>query len=249
MEFLLTTHMPNWLWADPPFPHKLFVSHRRLQRQKSYKRATVDWALDSGGFTELSMFGRWVETVDHYVSSVRRYIAEIGRLMWAAPMDWMCEPSMLVKTGLTVRQHQLRTVANFLTLRRVAPDLPFIPVLQGWEAGDYLDHFDMYADAGIDLVVEPITGMGTFCRRAEMAPIRSLVHILHRRGVNMHGFGLKKDGVSLYGSQLASTDSLAWSKGGRSRGNLCGHTHRAKTCSSCPRWATQWADDVKASIR
>lgn len=39
---------------------------------------------------------------------------------------------MLARTGLTVREHQERTIANFLELRRIAPGLPFIPVLQGW---------------------------------------------------------------------------------------------------------------------
>jgi len=53
-------------------------------------------------------------------------------------MDWMSEPIMLAKTGLTVAVHQARTVANYLALRDLAPDLPFIPVLQGWRLDDYL---------------------------------------------------------------------------------------------------------------
>ena len=44
----------------------------------------------------------------------------------------MCEPFMLAKTGLTVAEHQARTVANYLELRSLAPELPFVPVLQGW---------------------------------------------------------------------------------------------------------------------
>ena len=46
-------------------------------------------------------------------------------------MDWMCEPAMLARTGLTVAEHQAGTVANYLELRAAAPELPFIPVLQG----------------------------------------------------------------------------------------------------------------------
>ena len=66
------------------------------------------------------------------MAAVRRYRDEIGGLEWAAPMDWMCEPFMLAKTGLTVAEHQARTVANYLELRSLAPELPFVPVLQGW---------------------------------------------------------------------------------------------------------------------
>jgi hypothetical protein len=32
-------------------------------------------------------------------------------------MDWMCEPFMLAKTGLSVREHQQRTVTNYLNPR------------------------------------------------------------------------------------------------------------------------------------
>lgn len=246
MEFYVGTHLPNWLWLNPPFPHRLFVSHRRLRRQKSYRRATVDWALDSGGFTELNLHGRWVETVAGYVTAVRRYVTEIGRLLWAAPQDWMCEPFVLAKTGLTVRQHQIRTVVNYLRLRDAAPDLPFIPVLQGWEPGDYIDHFEMYEAAGVNLLDSPTVGMGTFCRRAHLGPIKDLVLTLHRWGLRMHGFGLKTDGVSLYGHALQSSDSLAWSQGARYKDNLCGR-HAGK-CNNCQHWAAEWGDRVKASI-
>ncbi len=34
-----------------------------------------------------------------------RYRDEIGCLLWAAPQDWMCEPWITAKTGLTVAEH------------------------------------------------------------------------------------------------------------------------------------------------
>jgi hypothetical protein len=48
----------------------------------------------------------------------------------------MCEPFMLAKTGLTVAEHQVRAVTNYLELRGLAPDLPFVPLLQGWSRDD-----------------------------------------------------------------------------------------------------------------
>ncbi len=91
------------------------ISHRRLANRRVLPCAHCEWALDSGGFTELALHGAWRTSAAEYVEAVARYSEEIGRLQWAAPMDWMCEPSMLSSTGLTVREHQERTVANYLS--------------------------------------------------------------------------------------------------------------------------------------
>src|SRR5206468_1710371 len=79
--FYLGTHRPNWLGLlNVP----LFVSHRTLGPRKSLPKASHRWALDSGGFTELSMHGKWLTGVDEYVEAVHRYSERIGLLAWAA---------------------------------------------------------------------------------------------------------------------------------------------------------------------
>jgi hypothetical protein len=130
MRFYLGAHHPHWL-ERAPFP--LFVSHRRLAARRRLPRAATGWALDSGGFTELRLHGRWHTSAAEYVAAVRRYRDEIGGLEWAALMDWMCEPFMLAKTGLTIAVHQAHTVANYLELHDLAPDLPSIPRAPGLE--------------------------------------------------------------------------------------------------------------------
>ncbi|MGQ0837561.1 deazapurine DNA modification protein DpdA family protein [Actinokineospora sp.] len=60
MTFYLGTHQPAWLARDLGVP--LLVSHRRLAGRASLPRATGPWACDSGGFTELSLHGRWRTT-------------------------------------------------------------------------------------------------------------------------------------------------------------------------------------------
>jgi hypothetical protein len=77
--------------------------------------------------------------------------------------EWMCEPHIVARTGLSVREHQDRTVANYLELRRLAPSLPFIPVLQGWHLADYLHCLALYESAGIDLTAAPLSGLGSVC--------------------------------------------------------------------------------------
>lgn len=239
MRFYLGTHETQWL-ARTDVP--LFVSHRRLCRRKRLPVALGRWALDSGGFTELSMHGRWTTTPDEYVAAVRRYRDEIGGLDWAAPQDWMCEPVMLAKTGLTVGQHQYKTIVNLLELRSLAPDLPFVPVLQGWELDDYLRCVDAYTDIGIDLTAENTVGIGSVCRRQSETDIYDICAELARHGIALHGFGVKTGGLRRYGRHLHSADSMAWSYNARHQPPLPGHTHRS--CANCITWALRWRESV-----
>ncbi|HTU79171.1 MAG TPA: hypothetical protein VMF09_10475 [Solirubrobacteraceae bacterium] len=162
MRFYLGTHETAWLRLGIG---PLFISHRRLVRCATLPRAAAGWALDSGGYSELQLHGRWLTSVDQYIEATRRYAQEIGRLDFAFAMDWMCEPTTLARTGLTVKEHQLRTVANFVELRQRAPDLPFVPVLQGWRLTDYERCAALYAAEGIDLARETRVGVGSICSR------------------------------------------------------------------------------------
>src|SRR4051812_21311927 len=103
----LGTCQVHWLRLCQ-FP--LMVSRRALARLRQWPRARAPWMLDSGGFTELSLCGRWQISARDYAALARRAAEDIGRLACAAPQDWMCEPDMLARTGLTIREHQRRTV-------------------------------------------------------------------------------------------------------------------------------------------
>lgn len=80
MRFYLGTDRANWLWNGQLTDVPLFVSHRTLKRYKTLKPATTRWALDSGGFTELLMYGQWVTKPSEYINAVRRYQDQIGSL-------------------------------------------------------------------------------------------------------------------------------------------------------------------------
>jgi hypothetical protein len=242
--FYLGTHHPSWLGHAGV---ALFVSHRRLAGRRRLPRATTRWALDSGGFTELSLHGRWQTTPVAYAEAVTRYMEEIGRLEWASPQDWMCEPIMLQRTGLSVLQHQHRTVANYLELRRLAPGLPFIPVLQGWRLDDYLACVDLYQQAGVDLARVPLIGLGSVCRRQATTEIARIVTELAGVGVRLHGFGVKRAGLAAYADGLASADSMAWSYHARRRPPLpdcVGH----KNCANCLPYALAWRAQMLAIL-
>ena len=236
MDFYLGTHEPSWLSrVDIP----LFVSHRRLQRLRRLPVAKGRWALDSGGFTELAMFGEWHQTAASYAASVAEYAEWIGGLEWAAPQDYMCEPFILAKTGLTVREHQRRTVRNYLDLRMLEPGLPFVPVLQGWVLEDYLEHVRMYAQAGVQLAEVDRVGLGSVCRRQATHEIASITATLSGLDIPLHGFGVKTRGLARYGRYLVSSDSMAWSYDAR-RSPPLPHCHSHKNCANCLHYALGW---------
>jgi len=247
--FYLGTHVPNWLWRSD-IRHPLFVSNRTLSRYKNYKKGSVVWCLDSGGFSELSLYNKWLTTPNQYISQVRRYKDEITNLIWAAPMDWMCEPVMINKTGKSVTEHQQLTCENFAYLRSEAPDLPFIPVLQGWDPDDYYRHDEMYKTYGFQLDKEQTVGVGSVCRRAKVDGMAKVFNNLAKQNYKLHGFGLKQDGIKLFGKDLTSSDSMAWSFGARMAGRQglysCGTKHETtKNCANCITWAQMWADKIK----
>jgi hypothetical protein len=89
-------------------------------------------------YTELLMFGECTTGGRQYVAAVRRYDDEIGSLERAAPRDLTCEVAVLQRTGLSVREHQRRTVDNFVELQMLWGDdntSPFMPVIQGDRPG------------------------------------------------------------------------------------------------------------------
>ena len=241
LHFYLGAHHPDWLWrGDADFP--LFVSRRRLQDRRTLRPATRGWALDSGGFTELSIAGEWQVTPGEYVRQVARYDAEIGRLEWAAPMDWMCEPHVLARTGLSVDGHQHRTVDGFAGLCALWPaesdaECPFMPVLQGRTLGDYLRCEGLYESAGVRLADYPVVGLGSVCRRQGTGEVSAIVREFAPR-LAIHGFGMKTRGLLQVGHLLTSADSLAWSYEARRCAPLAGHAH--KNCANCLPYAAMW---------
>ena len=232
MRFYLGTHMPHWL-ATAGVP--LFVSRRRLEDRRRMPKACASWALDSGGFTELEKFGGWQMTADAYADLVLSIAERVGRMDWAAPQDWMCEPHMLRRTGLSVDEHQGRTVENFVALRERLGHL-VIPVLQGWSLADYERCWDRYEGAGVNLGNEPTVGLGSVCRRQATSQIGRIVEAMHDRGASLHGFGVKSAGVRAYGHLLRSADSMAWSFAGRLRGPC------PKGCANHLHYAVEWRE-------
>lgn len=214
-EFMLGVSEPSWSWNGNA-AGTVFVSARRLARRKSeFPQATVPLCIDSGGFTELRMHGGWKTTPEEYVALVRKVARGTRNLEWAAIQDWMVEDDALAATGLTLADHQRLTVESFVTLRELAPEVRWLPVVQGQTLADYLAHVEMYRAAGVDLRDMARVGLGSVCRRHSSDEILAIVRELHGRGIRLHGFGMKTQGLERAGGMLRSSDSLAWSLDGR----------------------------------
>lgn len=254
MFFYLGASRPHWL-GETRVP--LFVSHQTLGPRVNLPRALGPWALDSGAFTQIKDYGQFLTTPRQYAANVRRIRAQVGKMQWAAPQDWMCEPPMLEKTGLTLREHQRRTVQSLIELRTIAPDVPWCPVLQGWTLDDYLRCRDLYASRGVDLTCEPIVGIGSVCRRQATSEIGAIVTRIARERIRLHGFGVKTGGLQLYGRALVSSDSMAWSAKARrysfetGRTSIPGHERPGPSrpqghasCSSCLEYALLWREGL-----
>ena len=249
-RFWLGTHNVSHLErTDVP----LFISFRRLRGRRKQIRQLGPVAIDSGGFSELSLNGGWSISPSDYIAELRRLRDEVGlSFEWAAQQDMMCEPHMIRRTGLSVAEHQAHTVENLITLRSLAPEIHFIPVLQGQSAADYLEHFEAFRNAGFDLTLEPLVGLGSVCRRQSDSEIKELIDALSGMGVNLHGFGVKTRGLADYAGRLVSSDSMAWSLNGRYSSDRCRscltRDDPPMSCANCLEYALAWRENLLEGV-
>jgi hypothetical protein len=197
-----------------------FVSVKRLMRRKRVGFPVRKWIMDSGAFTTIAQHGGYPHPVGDYARYIRDY-ATNGCLMAAVAQDYMCEPQMLQRTGLTVADHQRLTIERYDQLRHEDVGGVYImPVLQGYGASDYIRHI---ADYGHRLLPRAWIGVGSVCKR-NSDPL-AIAHVLLaiksvRPDLRLHGFGLKITALASRIVQLLlfSADSMAWSFHARMHG-------------------------------
>lgn len=175
-----------------------------------------NWIMDSGAFTELSLYGRYRYDPGEYAAYVNRF-RHCGTLLAAVSQDYMCEMYIRDKTGLTVLEHQRLTIERYDDIRRlVHPDVYVMPVLQGWYPIDYANHARAYGSRIHD---NDWIGIGSVCKRQGTPnKIVSIIQSIQSVGrYRLHGFGVKKTSIRnpFIRDALYSADSMAWSFEGR----------------------------------
>lgn len=196
MIFYLTT--PSYT-ALRDYEVPIFINRSALfgsRAPKKLPRARGRFAIDSGGYTELKKHGRWTVTPHQYVKEMRQVLREVGTPDWIATLDFMCEDEVLAKTGKGVEEHQELTVESYMQLRAIGgPELEhlWIPVLQGRTLEDYVEHFELYMNWGIDLRQVNVVGVGSVCRCGQNERLRNVFAALRNLGLRrLHGFGVKQ---------------------------------------------------------
>ncbi len=225
------------------------------------------WAGDSGAYAAL-MLARdgdkhpWSMDYRSYAGTWSTLIAKISHDCprelgpdFVAIQDWPCEPGVLARTGKTVREHQKLTLDSYMMLTGEIEWIPWLPVLQGWHPEEYLEHYEMYRAAGVDLAGERV-GVGSVCRRGSQAGIERVIRTLAPLGMRMHGFGLSINGLRRIGHLLDSSDSQAASATARAEQILLpGCDHRSRTtgeltdCHNCFRYALAYREEILDAVR
>jgi hypothetical protein len=211
LAFYVGLHQPS----DARHFARSFISVNRLRKRKG-PFVVGKWILDSGAFTEICTYGLWRTGVEDYAAEIKRWAGN-GELLAAVAQDYMCEPFILAKTGLTIAEHQRLTIDRFLALRDACTGVYIMPVLQGFAPADYVRHIDMYGDA---LPPGAWVGVGSVCKRnGDARQIEAVLLAIKaaRPDLRLHGFGLKTTALrsGLVRSLLFSADSMAWSYAAR----------------------------------
>lgn len=231
MRFFTGLHQPS----DASEFDAAFISVNRLRNRKAPIRAR-DWIMDSGAFTEISTHGTYRHSVSEYAAEIRRWSKNGGVLLAAVAQDYMCEPWILDKTGLSVPDHQRLTIERYDDLlREDVGGVYIIPVLQGYAPADYVLHVRQYGER---LAHGAWVGVGSVCKRN--GDPRSIEAVLlaiksERPDLRLHGFGLKTTALAsgLVRELLYTADSMAWSFSARKQGRNGNDWREAK------RWASR----------
>lgn len=217
MKFFTGLHQPSDAKHFTSSKYGVCISVKRLYKRKTF--IAGNWMMDSGAFSELNLHGRYRHSVKRYAKEIKRW-KHTGNLLAAVSQDYMCEAFMLKKTGLTIKQHQRRTIKRYDKLLQCNTGCYTLPVIQGYKPKAYVKHLRMY---GNRLAKGAWVGVGSVCKRnANVSSILAVLKAIKdvRPDLRIHGFGLKKTALNSpeVRALLYSSDSMAWSYAARSYG-------------------------------
>lgn len=191
----------------------------RLERRRK-SLDCQELLIDSQAFMKLKLHGRYPESPEAYAGKVER-AAQLAQRVTAVTEDYMCEPFVLNRTGLTLADHQRLTIERYDAIRAALDSrIELMPVLQGYHPREYVDHIRQY---GRRLPFGAWVGVGSVCKRnSDPAAIRAVLLAIkaERPDLRLHGFGVKRTALAspTVRALLWSADSMAWSLNARKNG-------------------------------
>lgn len=225
MRFFTGLHQPS----NAQHFERSFISISRIKDRKSGFKVR-QWILDPEPFSVIAKYGEHLLSVSEYAGQIRRW-KHNGQLLAAVSQDYMCEPDILARTGLTVSEHQRKTIERYDQLLAERPGVYIMPVLQGWTVEDYASHVRQY---GRRLKRGAWVGVGSICKRnKDPQVVVDILQAIHRErpDLKLHGFGLKKTALARADvrEHLESADSMSWSYSARKQGRDANDWREAET--------------------
>lgn len=197
------------------FINRACISVNVLQRRRSM--TINNWILDCGGYTTILKHGRYPDSPEAYAAQINHW-SQYGNLVAAVSQDWLCLPSHLARTGLSVADHQRLSIERYDTLCKLVETTIILPTLQGLNPTDYIVHLHQYGDR---LRLKQWVGVGSLKNREISTVEAILIGIKRERpDLQLHGFGCGLEYLSsgTIFQLLKSADSMAWSYHARRRG-------------------------------
>lgn len=134
-------------------------------------RPPADWVksvcVDSGGFAIMQKFGRYPWSVRQYSDFIWDVTRDV-KLDFGAIMDYACEPSVNREVYRSNKERIKATIRNEAECMRVAPGLPWMPVLQGDNLTERA--FDVAIRWRVGMLPAEYAGIGSVCGRAVPGP-------------------------------------------------------------------------------
>lgn len=180
-------------------------------------RPPADWVssicIDSGGFTAAKRWGKYPWSVGQYAD----FIGEVSRdvvLDFAAIMDYACEPSVNREVYRSNKERIKATIRNETECMRVAPDLPWLPVLQGDNQTERA--FDIAIRRRIGMLPAGYAGIGSVCGRGRAGAVETILFYRDQLpGIKFHCFGMHIQALDndFCFDAVKSWDSYGWNWG------------------------------------
>lgn len=210
---------------EPAWAHRFdlaFISIARLRRRRgAFVPPRLGWAMDSAAFSEVEGHGGYRHSPETFAAEAADWTSRVPGCMFVASQDFMCEPFVLKKTGMTVEDHQRLTIERFDAIGTAwRSSTPLLPVLQGFSIPEYIAHIDAYGDR---IPERAWVGVGSVCKRqGRVSMVEDLLGAIHHRrpDLRLHGFGVKITALrsKFVREHLESADSMAWSYAARKQG-------------------------------
>lgn len=170
--------------------------------------------VDSGGFSSSFICNGYNKSDREYLYFVKKTKAK-----YFALRDYPCEPQILRKYNVTVKDQILRTLDNHIKLLDLLEDYLLkakpVPVLQGWEVEDYLFCIDLFREHGLVGNGFDYIAIGSLCRKNTTTQIKKIILTIRKElkdSIKLHCFGTKISVLNdlAVWKAVYSVDSMAW---------------------------------------